>query len=331
MRVYLRLFIVVLALLSCSSASAQEPKGWLGADMQDITKAEADKLGWDTPHGAKVGLVAPGSPADKAGLKTGDIILAIDRSIVDASSDVDSAVAAKRPGAEIRVQVLSGARERRVAVTLAERPKVQEADASAMPHLMLDTGGHMGTIKSVAFTPDGKRLISAGDDKVIRVWDWQTGKTVRTIRGQVGPGDEGKIYTMALSPNGRWLAVGGYIKDNVIRIFDFDTGKLVALLCAHTDVVDALAFSSDSTQLVSGGGDFLAIIWDVDRRKVLHRLEGHREDIYAVAFTPDGTRVVTGSDDTTLRLWRVSDGGLIAGKGTKSVSSARSPSDRRTA
>ena len=48
----------------------------------------------------------------------------------------------------------------------------------------------MALIKGLLFTPDGKQLVSAGEDKVIRVWDWQTGSTVRTIRGQVGPGQK---------------------------------------------------------------------------------------------------------------------------------------------
>jgi WD40 repeat protein len=52
---------------------------------------------------------------------------------------------------------------------------------------MLDTGGHMALIKGLSFTPDGMQLVSAGDDKVIRVWDWRAGKIVRTIRGQVAP------------------------------------------------------------------------------------------------------------------------------------------------
>ena len=71
----------------------------------------------------------------------------------------------------------------------------------------------MAMINSLAFTPDGKFIVSASDDKVIRIWDWRAGKTVRTIRGQSGPGDEGKIYAMALSPDGRWLAVGGWLQD----------------------------------------------------------------------------------------------------------------------
>jgi hypothetical protein len=55
MRAYWSLFTFVLLLLIGGSSSAQEGKGWLGTDVLDVTKAEADKLGWDTPHGAKVG------------------------------------------------------------------------------------------------------------------------------------------------------------------------------------------------------------------------------------------------------------------------------------
>src|SRR5712692_8278629 len=135
--------------------------------------------------------------------------------------------------------------------------------ADDMPLLMLDTGGHMGIIKGLTFTPDGKEIVSAGDDKVIRVWDWQAGKTVRTIRGQAEPGDEGKIYAMALSPDRRWLAAGGWMKvpqesGHVIRLYDFTTGKLVALLKGHSNVVHALAFSPDSKRLVSGSSDLTA-------------------------------------------------------------------------
>src|SRR5437870_3548343 len=80
------------------------------------------------------------------------------------------------------------------------------------PQLMLDTGGHMAVVRGLLFSPDGKQLVSAGDDKVIRVWDWQAGKTVRTIRGETGSANEGKIFATALSPDGRWLAAGGWMR-----------------------------------------------------------------------------------------------------------------------
>jgi WD40 repeat protein len=191
-------------LLISGAAVAQEGKGWLGVDVQDVTKAEADKLKWDAPHGAKVGVVASGSPAENAGLKPGDIIDVADGVEIETSSAFERLIATKPPGTELRLRVLSGGSERRVSVTLAERPKVQAAQDQDGPLLMLDTGGHVALIRDLAFTPDGKQLVWAGDDKVIRIWDWKAGKTIRTIRGQVGPGSEGKIYAMALSPDARW-------------------------------------------------------------------------------------------------------------------------------
>ncbi|MGA7330077.1 MAG: caspase family protein [Rhodomicrobium sp.] len=222
------------------------------------------------------------------------------------------------------------------------------ARADDRPIPQLDTGGHTATIRGVAFTPDGKQLVSAGYDKVIRVWDLASGKTVRTIRGESALGNLGKIFAIALSPDGGWLAAGGDLgtsagtgsgedeKVQNIRLYDFKSGKLVALLKGHTGIVRALAFSADGRKLISGSSDNTAIIWDIGVRsgfrvpepRLLHRLEGHKADIYAVAFSPNGRRAVTGSFDKELRLWKVSDGSqiaLMAGHGDKVMSLAVAP------
>src|SRR5262249_46066699 len=141
MRVLASLFFI-LALLASGTTSAEEAKGWLGADLVDVTTVEANALKWDAPHGAKVGVVATGSPAEKAGLKAGDFIVAVERMMLDTSSDMEAAITAKAPGTVVRLQVLSGGVERSVPVTLGERPKIQVAQDQASPLLMLDTGGH---------------------------------------------------------------------------------------------------------------------------------------------------------------------------------------------
>jgi WD40 repeat protein len=186
-------------------------------------------------------------------------------------------------------------------------PGIAVVRAEEKPVLMLDTGGHQALIRGIIFTPDGKYLISAGDDKVVRVWDWRASKTMRTIRGQVGPGNDGKIYAMALSPDGRWLAVGGWMKvpgesGHHIRLYDFASGELKGLLKGHTNVILSLAFSPDGKRLISGSYDDTAILWDVESHALLHRLEGHRAEIYTVGFTPDGERAVTGCYDHAMRL-----------------------------
>ena len=307
----IRLLVVAFAFLLSGAVFAQQAAGWFGADVEDVTKAEADALQWDGPRGAKLGLVERNSPADKAGLKTGDIVVTVDRTEVDTALEFRAAIEGRRPGAEVRLRVISGGRERRVAVTLAERSRSQASDGSGGPILMLDTGGHMGKIDAVVFTPDGKHIISAGSDKVIRVWDWQAGKTVRTIRGQVGAGSEGKIYAMALSPDGRRLAAAGWMssgraRGSIIRLFDLLYGELRAPLNAHTNVVTSLAFSADGMKLLSGSADKTAILWNVaraDDARPSCAFVGHTGLVNGVGFGRNGEHVVTVSDDGTLKLW----------------------------
>jgi len=221
--------------------------------------------------------------------------------------------------------------EQTIGFRAAPKPKLP----TSPPILQIDTGGHKSLIRDVTFTKDGRYVVSAGDDKVVRVWDLETGETVRTLRGQIGAGSEGKIFAMALSPDERWLAVGGWMKipgesGHHIRLYNFPTGKLVTLLKGHTDVVNSLAFSPDSRYLVSGSSDKNAIIWHINQQQRLHTLKGHTNHIYAVAFTPDSKRVVTGSYDHSLRLWRVKTGELISklqGHSDKVRSVAISPQD----
>ena len=85
------------------------------------------------------------------------------------------------------------------------------AIAQDEPRLIIDPFGHSSMIREVIFTPDGQTLISLSDDKTIRFWNVKTGEIKRTIRGQIGDASEGKLYAGALSPDGKILAVGGWL------------------------------------------------------------------------------------------------------------------------
>lgn len=198
------------------------------------------------------------------------------------------------------------------------------AIAAGKPQLVLDTGGHMGLVRAMVFTPDGKRIVSAGDDKVIRIWDIASGRTERTIRGYAGSGNEGKIYALALSPDGKTIAVGGWLGPfskggdraeqpaHWVRLHDFETGAVKGLLKRHRDIVNALSFSPDGRSLISASADKTAIIWDVQSATLRYRLDGHGAFVSAAAFSPDGSRAITGSFDRTLRIWDAVTGTLMA-------------------
>ncbi len=191
---------------------------------------------------------------------------------------------------------------------------------SQSPVLVLDPGGHKAIIRDIAFTPDQRHLLSAGDDKAVRVWDIETGKIVRFIRGEIGAGSEGKIFAMVLSPDGRVVAVGGWLANrteerDALRLHDAATGRIMGLLKGHTSVILSLAFSLDGKYLASGQGGTsnpTVRIWDMDKKKQVHVLKGHKNEIYALAFSPDGKRLISGSDDHTLILWDTISGKQIA-------------------
>ncbi len=186
------------------------------------------------------------------------------------------------------------------------------ADPEPIP--MLNTGGHMGLITDIAFTPDGKRLISASDDKTIRIWDLEIGKTVEVIRGQISRGPSGKIRAMALSSDGNWLAAGGVLPNGApngghhIRLYDFRTGQLAKLLQGHKGAVGSLAFSPDNKLLISGDVDGTAIIWNVIEVSQVSQLRDHKGPVYGVGFSADSARAVTVSDNTATTLWKVDNG-----------------------
>lgn len=187
------------------------------------------------------------------------------------------------------------------------------AQESSNPILVIDSGGHTSNVTDITFTSDGRQLISVGDDKVIRVWDVATGKTVRTIRGEIREGFEGRIFAVALSRDDKYLAVGGTFPGTgderfAIRVYEFETGRLLKLLEGHKDSVLALAFSPDGQRLASGAGfvDKSVLIWDVARGRLVGsepRPVRHEDRVTSIAFSPDGLWVASGSSDATVKLW----------------------------
>ncbi len=125
------------------------------------------------------------------------------------------------------------------------------------------------------------------------------------------PGDSARVYAVAFSPDGRWLAGGG--TDAIVKIWDAATGDELLRLPGHKGIVTNLAFAPDGQRLASGADDGAIRIWDVSptgNREWL-TLDGHNWVMFGVDFSPDGSLLVTASWDGAVKLWDAQTGAAL--------------------
>jgi serine/threonine protein kinase len=185
--------------------------------------------------------------------------------------------------------------------------------------------GHSASVRSVSFSPDGKRIVSGSGDVTLKVWDAKTGQLALTLKGHSAP-----VNSVSLSPDGRRIVSGGW--DNTLKVWDAETGLLALTLNGHSRSVRSVAFSPDGKRIVSGSGDRTLKVWDAETGQLTLTLKGHSKRVMSVSFSPDGRRIVSGSDDNTPKVWDAETGQLaltLKGHSKRVMSVSFSPDSRR--
>ena len=134
--------------------------------------------------------------------------------------------------------------------------------AEELPLDPINPKGHSGDVLAVAFTPDGKTLVTAGSDGLAKIWDVAAGKVRADLAGH-----EGKVLCVAVSPDGKTVATGG--EDVTIRLWATADGARLGTLSGHSGAVTALAFAPDGKTLASGSLDTTIRLWDVAARRAI--------------------------------------------------------------
>jgi WD40 repeat protein len=206
-------------------------------------------------------------------------------------------------------------------------------------------------VSTVAFSHDGNRLVSSGSDGTIRMWDlandnrclWsqddaglsfsQHGEFIVTGGGvsvgvnhlpvclkRISDGETSRTLTplltsyvrsIAFSPNGRTVAIGGWTVEYVGSIelwnLDSDEDDVCISLEGHTSSIWEVVFSPDGKFLASASSDYTIKLWDVSNNSCIRTLSGHTDNVFSISFSPDGHFLASGSEDETIRFWSVTD------------------------
>jgi WD40 repeat protein len=148
-----------------------------------------------------------------------------------------------------------------------------------------------------AFSPDGKRVITASEDNKAHIWDAETGEHLTSLIGH-----DKAVWSAAFSSDGARAVTAS--DDGTARIWNAETGEeLLAVINRQGASLRRAAFSPDSARIVTASIDNMARIWDANTGKQLVELRGHGGEVYSAAFSPDGERIVTASLDKAARIW----------------------------
>ncbi len=160
-------------------------------------------------------------------------------------------------------------------------------------------------LNSVAFLPDGKGILTAGADKIVRLWNPADGAEVRPF-----PGHTGAVTSVAVTHDGMKVVAGS--ADKTVRIWKTEDAAVVATL-TQTSAVRALALSANGSRLAVTGDDALVRIWDMATGQSLQRFAGHEGVVGAVSFTNDAASFVTGGGDKSANVWTIAAQRVVVG------------------
>ncbi|MCC6457216.1 MAG: hypothetical protein IT328_19835 [Caldilineaceae bacterium] len=157
---------------------------------------------------------------------------------------------------------------------------------------------HTDTVYSVAWAPDGSKLVSGDWDGNVHVWDATTGASLLTMSGH-----SDDVTGVAWAPDGSKIA--SVSDDKSVRIWDAATGSTLHTLTGHSGRLDSVLWSPDSTKVVSASPiDESVRIWDATTGASLLTLTlPSASNVTSVAWSPDGTKLASTTNDQSILVW----------------------------
>ncbi len=161
--------------------------------------------------------------------------------------------------------------------------------------------GHESWVNGIAFTPDGRTVVTSSTDKTLRVFDVMTGITRRVFAGHTAP-----LVNLAIAPDGRSVASAS--TDRTARVWDLETGA-ARVLTGHEGALRAIAYARDSRAIYTAAEDGTIRIWNLGDGSV-RVLADHRGVVNSIDVSPDGRLLVSAGDDGGVRVWNLASSAM---------------------
>jgi WD40 repeat protein len=162
--------------------------------------------------------------------------------------------------------------------------------------------GHSGNLRTVAFSLDGKSLVSGGMDHMVFIWDLAGNEPARRLEGH-----SDLVYSVAFSSDGSRVASASF--DQKVIIWDVATGLPVRTLGDSTpNKMMAAIFSSHNDLLATAGWNGNVTVWDTSNWQVAHLMQGYGQTVTTIAFSPDDKLIASAGLDSTVNVWNIVTG-----------------------
>jgi WD40 repeat protein len=184
-----------------------------------------------------------------------------------------------------------------------------------------------GEVRSVAWSPDGQRLVTGSADSTARIWEVASGRSLHILRGHTG-----QVWSVAWSPEGDQVATGG--ADATVKVWQVSNDREPRTLTGHKDRVMSVGWSPDAKWLRTASHDGTARVWEAASGREHQSFKGHADPLWSAVWTPDGQQLATASADGTVRVWDVAssqDLRKLEGHKDRVTSVAWSPDGQRLA
>jgi WD40 repeat protein len=172
----------------------------------------------------------------------------------------------------------------------------------ALPRLQELQSLHVGAaVDSAVFSPDGTKILTAGENGTASIWDLASGKQLQVLKGHAG-----SVENAAFNRAGSEVVTAD--KDGTAIVWDLASGKPVHVLDGHAGTVNRVAFSPDGTKVVTANKGGTAIVWDLSSGDELNVLPTGAGGIESAAFSPDGSEIVTANENGDAAVWDAESG-----------------------